>query len=421
MPCSTTERPEGTGGGALTGTAATPRRRWRRRVSAVGWPSASAWPAAPARHRPLPPMGRSTPWRRPPTRPPPRSTSSSSRWGARRRRSTPRQRRRHGPGGGGRDPGGRRDRPGRGGGCGRRGAAGAGRTPPGARDALGRFARSSYMAGSTSPVLEGLLTAGGPAQMMERAALLDAAGQPPVRRPEVARRPGSVPPTAQAAAQRAVDRGDRGPRRRRRTRWRAAEAAARRRGAAGRRPARRAQDAAAGAAEPGTDHAGGPAAPAAAAAPPGLRPAAQTARRRPPSRPARHRRRRRRPAHDWDAVAQCESGGNWSINTGNGYYGGLQFSAVDLGRLRRPAYAPRADLATRASRSPSPRRSWPAGRAPGPPAAATCDRLPEAPGLEFRRPTSGATGDLPTRFSEVTTAGAGEWHVGRSVLATGGN
>ncbi|MFV0459865.1 MAG: transglycosylase family protein [Actinomycetales bacterium] len=29
----------------------------------------------------------------------------------------------------------------------------------------------------------------------------------------------------------------------------------------------------------------------------------------------------------WDAVAQCESGGNWSINTGNGYYGGLQFSS----------------------------------------------------------------------------------------------
>ncbi|GAB2727091.1 transglycosylase family protein [Nocardia thraciensis] len=31
-------------------------------------------------------------------------------------------------------------------------------------------------------------------------------------------------------------------------------------------------------------------------------------------------------AHDWDGVAQCESGGNWGINTGNGYYGGLQFS-----------------------------------------------------------------------------------------------
>lgn len=29
---------------------------------------------------------------------------------------------------------------------------------------------------------------------------------------------------------------------------------------------------------------------------------------------------------NWDAIAECESGGNWSINTGNGYYGGLQFS-----------------------------------------------------------------------------------------------
>ncbi|MDF0528865.1 transglycosylase family protein [Tsukamurella sp. 8F] len=29
---------------------------------------------------------------------------------------------------------------------------------------------------------------------------------------------------------------------------------------------------------------------------------------------------------DWDAIAQCESGGNWATNTGNGYYGGLQFT-----------------------------------------------------------------------------------------------
>lgn len=29
---------------------------------------------------------------------------------------------------------------------------------------------------------------------------------------------------------------------------------------------------------------------------------------------------------NWEAIAKCESGGNWSINTGNGYYGGLQFS-----------------------------------------------------------------------------------------------
>ena len=36
------------------------------------------------------------------------------------------------------------------------------------------------------------------------------------------------------------------------------------------------------------------------------------------------------PAHaasgDWDSVAQCESGGDWGANTGNGYYGGLQIS-----------------------------------------------------------------------------------------------
>jgi resuscitation-promoting factor RpfE len=31
-------------------------------------------------------------------------------------------------------------------------------------------------------------------------------------------------------------------------------------------------------------------------------------------------------AVDWDAIAACESGGNWAINTGNGYYGGLQFT-----------------------------------------------------------------------------------------------
>ena len=46
----------------------------------------------------------------------------------------------------------------------------------GARDAVARFARSSYMSGSSSPLLESLLTSSGPAQIVERAALLDAAG-----------------------------------------------------------------------------------------------------------------------------------------------------------------------------------------------------------------------------------------------------
>ncbi len=53
-------------------------------------------------------------------------------------------------------------------------------------------------------------------------------------------------------------------------------------------------------------------------------------------------------ASQWDAVAQCESGGNWSINTGNGFYGGLQFTNSTWAAYGGTAYAPRADLATKA-------------------------------------------------------------------------
>ncbi|MET7288557.1 transglycosylase family protein [Streptomyces sp. NPDC005573] len=50
---------------------------------------------------------------------------------------------------------------------------------------------------------------------------------------------------------------------------------------------------------------------------------------------------------EWDAVAQCESGGNWAINTGNGYYGGLQFSASTWAAYGGTQYAATADKATR--------------------------------------------------------------------------
>ena len=49
----------------------------------------------------------------------------------------------------------------------------------------------------------------------------------------------------------------------------------------------------------------------------------------------------------WDAIAACESGGNWSIDTGNGYYGGLQFSASTWLAYGGGAYAPTANLASR--------------------------------------------------------------------------
>jgi resuscitation-promoting factor RpfA len=50
--------------------------------------------------------------------------------------------------------------------------------------------------------------------------------------------------------------------------------------------------------------------------------------------------------HDWSGVAQCESGGDWAINTGNGFYGGLQFTQSTWAGYGGTAYAPRADLAT---------------------------------------------------------------------------
>ncbi|WP_069773213.1 transglycosylase family protein [Streptomyces sp. LUP30] len=50
----------------------------------------------------------------------------------------------------------------------------------------------------------------------------------------------------------------------------------------------------------------------------------------------------------WDRIAQCESGGNWHINTGNGYYGGLQFSAGTWRAYGGAAYASTADKASKA-------------------------------------------------------------------------
>ncbi|MGN6753365.1 MAG: ubiquitin-like domain-containing protein [Intrasporangium sp.] len=49
----------------------------------------------------------------------------------------------------------------------------------------------------------------------------------------------------------------------------------------------------------------------------------------------------------WDRVAACESGGNWHINTGNGYYGGLQFSTGTWSAYGGGDFASRADLASR--------------------------------------------------------------------------
>ncbi|WP_020393207.1 resuscitation-promoting factor [Kribbella catacumbae] len=50
----------------------------------------------------------------------------------------------------------------------------------------------------------------------------------------------------------------------------------------------------------------------------------------------------------WDRIAECESGGNWSTNTGNGYYGGLQFGHQTWAAYGGTAYAENAHLASKA-------------------------------------------------------------------------
>lgn len=67
----------------------------------------------------------------------------------------------------------------------------------------------------------------------------------------------------------------------------------------------------------------------------------------------------------WDKIAQCESGGNWSINTGNGYYGGLQFTVSSwraAGGKGLPSAASKAEQIARAKTLQSKQGwgAWPA-------------------------------------------------------------
>ena len=215
----------------------------------------------------------------------------------------------------------------------------------GAQDAVGRFARVRYMSGATSPLLEGLLTADGPAQVLERAALLEFAGDDRaavLTRVRAAQRQAD---DAEAAARRAAAVADES----RRSAEGALASAETARAAAAQQVAEL-QTAQAGMQarldearttlvtmqrqQAASRQSRAPAPPPSAPAPPAPAPGPAPP---PPSS-----------AHDWDAVALCESGGNWSINTGNGYYGGLQFSSSTWLSFGGGAYASRADLATKA-------------------------------------------------------------------------
>src|SRR5215218_1654836 len=106
----------------------------------------------------------------------------------------------------------------------------------------------------------------------------------------------------------------------------------------------------------------------------------------------------------WDRLAGCESGGNWAINTGNGYYGGLQFADGTWDGWGGEKYAGRADLATRAEQiviaaklvENSGWRSWPA----------CSDRL--ALGSDDRRVALEIAANLKAAMSGDTSAGTSE-------------
>ncbi|MFC8670709.1 transglycosylase family protein [Streptomyces sp. NPDC057199] len=111
----------------------------------------------------------------------------------------------------------------------------------------------------------------------------------------------------------------------------------------------------------------------------------------------------------WDRIAQCESGGNWHINTGNGYYGGLQFSAGTWRAYGGSAYASTADKASKAQQIAVATKvqrgqgwgAWPtcssrAGASSGAPAAST-------PGT----PTTKAAPSKPAKAPDRSTGHTG--------------
>jgi hypothetical protein len=109
---------------------------------------------------------------------------------------------------------------------------------------------------------------------------------------------------------------------------------------------------------------------------------------------------------NWDAIAQCESDGNWSTNTGNGTYGGLQFKQATWnanGGVGNPAMAPRAEqirVAENVLRTQG-LKAWPkCGAQAGSPAVWANPTMPTMPTMTTgcaAMPTSGLLGFINPR------------------------
>jgi hypothetical protein len=100
----------------------------------------------------------------------------------------------------------------------------------------------------------------------------------------------------------------------------------------------------------------------------------------------------------WDAVAACESGGNWAISTGNGYYGGLQFSSSTWNAYGGTQYASTANRASKSAQIATAQRVL---AAQGPGAWPVCSRR-----AGLTRANGGASNPVvarPTTVSRSTT------------------
>jgi LysM repeat protein len=110
------------------------------------------------------------------------------------------------------------------------------------------------------------------------------------------------------------------------------------------------------------------------------------------------------PDSAWDRLAQCESGGNWSINTGNGYYGGLQFNPTTwraFGGTGMPHQASRAEQIAVAERTLAAQgwNAWPA-----------CSRKMGLRGYEAN-PGRSVRAAAPAPASSSSSSGGGNYTV----------
>ncbi|MFF7856629.1 transglycosylase family protein [Streptomyces sp. NPDC007904] len=106
---------------------------------------------------------------------------------------------------------------------------------------------------------------------------------------------------------------------------------------------------------------------------------------------------------EWDAVAQCESGGNWSINTGNGYYGGLQFSASTWAAYGGTQYAATADRASKAQQIATAEKVLASqGKGAWPVCGVNLSNTPNNGGGSTQSQDSGSTQSSPSSQSQST-------------------